>query len=168
MDITIRKATPEDAYDYAVCKNKSWKSAYKGIVPEDFLNNLSDEEYTERNKQLFISSGDEEFYCVEQNNKIIGILSICKSRDEDKQNAGEIMAIYLLEEYWDKGYGRKMMNFAMKRLYELGFNEIIIWSFEANERANNFYKKFGFTPDDSKKELNLGKPLPIIRHTLIK
>ena len=39
--IKIRKAVPEDANDYAACVISCWQSAYRGIVPDDYLNNMS-------------------------------------------------------------------------------------------------------------------------------
>ncbi len=44
----IRKALPDDAYEYAWCHISSWKSAYKNIVPDKYLNKLSVEKRTER------------------------------------------------------------------------------------------------------------------------
>lgn len=41
MDITIRKALIEDAYIYANCHIICWQTAYKGIVPDNFLYNMS-------------------------------------------------------------------------------------------------------------------------------
>ena len=168
MDITIRKVLPEEAHEYTICHINCWQSAYKDIVPGDYLSNMMNEieQRTENLRKALSEPSDYEYYCVVTNDKIIGRLIIGKSHDEDKPDAGDLGAIYLLEDYWDKGYGRIMMNFALKRFGELGYNEIIIWSFEANDRANQFYKKFGFKPDGIKNEMNLGKPLTIIRHII--
>jgi len=40
MGLTIRKALPEDAYKYTICHISIWQSAYKGIVPEEYLKNM--------------------------------------------------------------------------------------------------------------------------------
>ena len=41
MPITIRRAILDDAYGFTLCKNKSWQSAYRGIVPDDYLDGLT-------------------------------------------------------------------------------------------------------------------------------
>ncbi len=45
--MTIRMATIEDAKGIAKVHVDSWRTTYKGIIPEDFLNNLSYEKRTE-------------------------------------------------------------------------------------------------------------------------
>jgi hypothetical protein len=40
MKIIIRKALPEDAYDYAACHISCFQSAYKEIIPDEYLNNM--------------------------------------------------------------------------------------------------------------------------------
>jgi RimJ/RimL family protein N-acetyltransferase len=166
LEIVIRKALPEDAHEYASCHISSWRSAYKGIVPEEYLNNLSVETRAERLRQNLREAKEVLFNCVTYENKIIGILVISKSRDEDKPNAGEIGAIYLIEEFWGKGYGRQMMNYATDTLKHMGYNEIILWVLEENIRARRFYEKCGFGFDGTKKEITIGKPLIEIRYAL--
>jgi len=166
MDIIVRKVLPEEAYEFSECKNKAWQSAYKGIVPDEFLANISRERPPERIKKLIDSSKDFECYCVIYDGKMIGVLIINKSRDEDKPDSGEITSLYLLEEYRGLGYGAKMIAFAIDRLKKMGYNEIILWAFEENYRARSFYKKSNFVFEGTKKEIIVGKPLTEVRYVL--
>jgi len=169
MEFTIRKAVPEDAYERAVCHISSWRSAYKGIVPDEYLNSMSAEERSERYKKQIEENNEVLFYNAIYENKIIGLLCISKSRDEDKLNAGEVGAIYLIEEFWGKGYGREMMNFAIDTLKNMGYNEIILWVFEENNRARRFYEKCGFTFSGEKAIMNIGgKDIPKVRYIIKK
>jgi len=43
----IRKAKLDDATGIAKVHVDSWRTTYKGIIPDDFLNNLSYEQRTE-------------------------------------------------------------------------------------------------------------------------
>jgi len=43
MGITIRRALPEDSYDFTICHISIWQSAYKGILPDEYLSNMSNE-----------------------------------------------------------------------------------------------------------------------------
>ena len=97
---------------------------------------------------------------------MIGRLIICKSRDKDKPDAGEIVSIYLLEEFWDKGYGRQMMDYAIGELKHMGCHEIVVWVLEKNKRARRFYEKCGFVPDGAKKEINVDTPLIEMRYAI--
>ena len=79
-------------------------------------------------------------------------------------NSGEIAAIYLLPEYWGEGYGGNLMNFSLDFLSGAGYESIAIWVLEENNRAINFYKKYGFDFDENKKTIVLGKELVEVRY----
>ena len=166
MKLIIRNILPEEIYEYSSCNISSWRSGYKGIIPDDFLDNLSVEEKAEKTRKYMNESEGNPYYCAVYDNKIIGNLVIIKSRDEDKTNTGEIVAFYLLEEFWGKGYGREMMDFAIEKLTNAGYDEIILWVLEENKRARRFYEKCGFVFDGTKKEIIIGKPLIEVRYTL--
>jgi len=97
---------------------------------------------------------------------MIGRLIFNRCHDEDKTNAGEITAIYLLADFWNKGYGKQMMHFALDALKNLGFSEVVVWALVNNTRALRFYEKFGFSYDGAKKEIDLGQPMIVVRLVL--
>lgn len=168
MEIIIRKVLPEDAYEYTSCHISCWQSAYKGIISDEYLKSMTaeQEKRTVRCKEALSNPGDYEFYCVMYEGRMIGKLIISKSRDEDKPDAGEIGAFYLIKEFWDKGYGRKMMNFAIELLGNIGYDEVFLWVLAKNSRARQFYEKCNFTFDGTKKEIQIGEPLIEVRYVL--
>ena len=93
--------------------------------------------------------------------KVVGFAVYGPSRDEDLKDAGEVVAIYVLSEYYDRKIGYRLMNEAISRLSE--FDTIFVWVLEKNERAIRFYHRYGFEFDGSKKEWNLGTPVTIVR-----
>ena len=162
----IRKVLPEEANEYAALHIACWQSAYRGIISEGYMQNMLEdiEKRVERCRQDLTTPGEWEFYCAELDGKMIGRLVLCKSRDDDTRDVGEVAAIYLLEEYWDKGYGRMMMDYALNRLEVMGFHEVVVWVLEANHRARRFYEKMGFNHDGTAKEIVIDKPLVEIRY----
>jgi len=167
MAFVIREATIADVHALATVHVLSWQSAYRNIIPDDYLNQLDIEKQAERFK-----NGIEKyknitfFYVAENDGQIIGNMAISKCRDDDKPLSGEVIAIYLLPDYWSMGFGKQLMDFGVKILYELGYSEICIWVLEDNLRARKFYEKYGFSLDGTSKEINLGKPLIEVRYTL--
>ena len=82
----------------------SWRTAYRGIIPESYLASLS---YDERAKQ-WKNSLENENYLVsvaedEPSNQIIGFASGGRDRSRDAEYTGELGAIYLVEDYRGKG-----------------------------------------------------------------
>jgi len=169
MSMIIRRVLVEETYDYAVCHMDCWRSAYKGIMPDEYLSNMSSgiESRAERSVQIISESCNPyEYLCVTYDEKMIGKLGFGKCLDEDKGEAGQIYAMYLIDEFWDRGFGRKMMEYALNNLKEMGYDEVVIWVLEENDRARRFYEKFRFETDGKKEELNIGKPLVQVRYVL--
>jgi len=124
------------------------------------------EQKAEYYKQRISETSGDEYCCVVLDEKMVGKLGHSQCRDEDKSDAGEIQAIYLFPEYWDKGYGRQMMEQTLVKLKDMGFREVVIWVLKENIRARLFYEKFGFKFDGATKEINIGKPLVEVRYSL--
>ena len=118
MELRIRKAVAEDAIIYTNCLISCWQSAYKGIVPDGFLNNMvvEKEKRIGRFKNAFTNPGDCAYYCVMHEEKMVGFLCINKNRSGNTPDVGEIWAIYLIEEYWGKGYGKELLDFEINEL----------------------------------------------------
>ncbi|MCL2169022.1 MAG: GNAT family N-acetyltransferase [Defluviitaleaceae bacterium] len=145
--ISIHKALPEYAYDYTACSVAIWQAAYRGIVPDEYLDGMTAkirERAYELEKEL-ASPSDCEHYCVMESDKIIGFIVINKSWEVN------IWAIYLLEEFWGRGYGKQMLDFAIEELRSAGVKEVSLWVFEENSRARRFYEKNGFSLDGAKR-----------------
>lgn len=167
MGILIHRAEPKDAYEYTVCHAECWYSAYKGIIPDGYLENLRNnvEQRVERMERNIVNQPEQTYCCVKLDIEIIGILAFGKSWDDEKSDAGEVHAIYLLEDYWSKGYGRKMMDYAVGAL-KSKYCEIIVWVLKENHRARLFYEKYGFSIDGKEKEIVIEKPLIEVRYVL--
>lgn len=156
--ITIRKASSEDACNYVDCLISCWQSAYKGIVPDEFLNNMSADKGQRIEKyRKSLTNPDIETYCVIHEEGIIGFLCIHK-KDSD------IWAIYLIEEFCGKGYGKAILDFAVTELKRIGHKQIFLWVFEENYRARRFYEKNRFYLNGEKREMTYGKPLVQLRY----
>ena len=170
MGIIIRKVLSEEAYDYALNHIACWQDAYKGIIPDDYLENMPAqlEKRVEWNRQTLNDPGDCEYLCATYDDKMIGRLVYSKCRDEDKAetNTGEIHAIYLQASYWNKGYGKQMMDFAINGLRNAEYQEAIVWVLDDNNRARLFYEKYGFVLDGTSKEIEIGKTLTEVRYVL--
>lgn len=60
------------------------------------------------------------------------------------QGWGEVWTLYVLPEYWGKGYGGALLRHSVNWLTEQGFERIYLWALETNQRARRFYEKNGF------------------------
>lgn len=151
----IRKATAEDAADIAAVHIRSWQTAYRGQLPDWFLDRLDDElPHREANWRR----SAEDAWLAEADGRIAGFVFICKARDADiEPETGELGAIYLDPADWDKGYGRALMQRGESELKARGYRQAILWVLDSNERARRFYEIGGWEADGLKKTEHRGK-----------
>lgn len=142
MSVEIRYITPvDDRMEISNIYEQSWKTAYKGIVPQEYLDSIpqgrwaSKVDTPEWNTMLCLVDG-----------KIVGTSSFCGSRFNFYKGYGEIISIYFLPEYVGKGYGKKLMERVLSELKDKGFDKVFLWVLEENRSARCFYEKMGFEP----------------------
>ena len=140
MDIKIRKINPTDSRaEISNIYEQSWKYAYKGIIPQDFLDCIPSGQWCKA-----FDNPERYTLVLLDDDKIIGTSSYCKSRFADYKDWGEIISIYFLPEYMGKGYGRQLIEKVIDELKAMGFETIFLWVLEENHRARHFYEKCGF------------------------
>lgn len=144
--LKIELANMHDAFDYAHILNQSWKDTYKGYISIEHI----DSEFNIENLIQDFSKNlntNNELYMIKLDSKNIGILQLGSPEDIYKSSMsgyGEILSFHIAKDYIGKGYGTLAIDFATKRLKELGYKHICIWVKKQNERAIKFYSKHGF------------------------
>ncbi len=139
---------------------ESWKFAYRGIIPQSYLDSIPPGRWASAADRPGMRS-----LVLLDGNTMAGTSSVCASRFPEMSGFGEIVSIYLLPEYIGKGYGKPLLEAAKKALFEMGFSDLFLWVLEENERARRFYERNGFVLTDSAIETEIGgKKLREIRY----
>lgn len=157
----IRKADSTQAGIFAEILCKSWQSAYSGIIPKDILAMFTDVEARRKSLEKWMSGGETVYLLAYRDDTPCGACCIGISRDSEEPESGEIVAIYLLEEYWGCGIGKILMQAALEELKAMGFDSVSLWVLDKNARARRFYEKCGFSPDGASKDSGLGDEIEI-------
>ncbi|MDA3932322.1 MAG: GNAT family N-acetyltransferase [Tenericutes bacterium] len=131
-DLIIRKAVVNDAEGKGYVHYKSWIETYTGLFPTDVMEKIT----LERSVKL-AKEHPENTYVAIIDEKIVGFACYIKARDEDYKNAGEIMAVYILNEYKHMDIGKALMKVCYKELSN--YKSIILWVLEINDNAIGFY-----------------------------
>ena len=150
--MTIRTATLEDVKDIATIHVNAWQIAYKGLIPQSYLNNLSIPK-REQTWQDILNSAKTHTIVQQINGLVVGFANFGHTRDEDKDSTvtGEITSIYLNPEHWRKGLGTALFKFILEDLKNREFTQITLWVLDRNQEARSFYQKMGLKPDRATK-----------------
>jgi GNAT superfamily N-acetyltransferase len=145
----IRRASPGDARSVAEVHVGSWRHAYRGLLPDEYLDRLSVDDREAKWREAFGEEGSGAFV-AEAGDRIVGFASFGASRDDDaSETVGEVPAIYVAPSELGRGVGRQLLEAASAALRDAGYRRATLWVLEANERARRFYEKAGWTWDGS-------------------
>ena len=153
----IQSATLADARAIATIHVEAWREAYRGIVPDEYLDSLSIDRRESAWRQNLLAA-DTSTWVAQESDATVGWISVGPSRDTDAGiSTGEIWAVYVAPGCWGKGMGRSLCEHAEQHLREEGFMEVTLWVLEHNERAVKFYESNGFVLDmGATKEIERG------------
>jgi L-amino acid N-acyltransferase YncA len=163
----IRPATPEDARAIAEVHVASWRYAYRGLLPDDYLEKLSVEERAARRLAWFADPTPHSGVLVaEVSGRIVGSASFGPSRDDDAvAGTGEVPAIYVEPAVLGTGVGRELLAASTEGMRDAGFTRAILWVLEANARARRFYERAGWRWDGTVSQHDFDcANLPVVRY----
>ncbi len=156
----IRTMKNEEADAVSAIYAQSWKAAYKGFVPQAYLDALPDNRWSS-----ILTDGGFDSLVIFDDQRIVGTSGYGKARDENFPDWGEIISIYLLPDYFGKGYGKALMDSALGAMKKVGYRQVYLWVLKENCRARRFYERYGFqsTTDTFYCEVG-GKQLAEVRY----
>ena len=148
MDVHCRPATQADVPAIAAVQIRSWQAAYRGSVPQGYLDALDvDAEISRRQDRPLDGQ-----HVAESGGTVVGWLHVGPYRADEGEavpgpSCGEVGAIYALPEFWGRGVGRRLLAYGLGELRRLGLSPVLLWVLVANERARRFYERAGFHAD---------------------
>jgi GNAT superfamily N-acetyltransferase len=141
----LRSATVDDAAAIERLRVRTWRAAYRGLVPDHILDTMP-VDAARRRSLLAIRRGDEAVALI--GDEIVGWCACGPARDEDQdpQTAGEVYAVYVAPEHWGTGVGQKLLDRAHGWLRRAGYAQVTLWVLSGNSRARHFYEAAGYRP----------------------
>ena len=157
----IRKIQENDIPRVAEIGVFGWRSAYRGILSDDYLfNNLTVAKNLDIWKDRIKNPAFETY--VYDDGIVKAFMTIGKCGDKDKPESFEIGAIYVEPLMKRQGIGNKLVKFCEKRAKEHNYSEIVIWVFKDNAPSRKFYEAMGYSLEGAeKKELRHGGALQV-------
>jgi ribosomal protein S18 acetylase RimI-like enzyme len=142
---TVRRAKIADTPAMGRVHVRAWQAAYRGVMPDDYLDALSSGE-RERMWSDALNQRDRSrpVLVVEDDEHVVGFAAVGPSSDA---RTGELYSINVEPESWGNGHGRALLAAAEADLATLGYDEAQLWVLPDNQRARQFYEAAGWAPD---------------------
>jgi GNAT superfamily N-acetyltransferase len=142
----IREANQNDVAGMAKVRVETWQAAYQGIVPEDFLDNLSIQSTAERWQKTFWENRKPEVAVLVAENEwkdVVGIAICGPEESQDPIYQGEIYVLYVLPEYQNQGIGGGLVAACVQHLIQqLRVETMLVWVIAENP-YRRFYESLG-------------------------
>lgn len=165
----IRAAELSDSEGIARVHTLSWQSAYRGLLPDEWLDALCWEDRKVRwDAILSTATRGKVFVAIDSKDEVLGFASIGASRDEDvdQDRVHELYAIYLAPDHWGKRIGTALFQAVMKEVPDSAIR-MEVWVLDENGRGRAFYESQGFELDGATKLAEIdGYQLEEVRYRL--
>ena len=150
--IAVRRARPSDAPLIGAVHVAAWRSAYPGLLPEDYLARLSVVRHVAQYDRQ-IRSGGGVYVAVASGQdvpggaspRLVGFTTVGRGRlcppggcDTD----GEIETLYVLDDWRDRGIGRRLIRTGAAHLAAAGSRAAFLWVLSGNP-SRWFYERLG-------------------------
>lgn len=153
--ICIRRARPGDAAAIGAVHVACWRNTYAGVLPAAYLAGLSelrhaagfDRAIADRRQGhavfVAVASGGTREGSAEDGT-VVGFASAGRARRAGLGD-GEIETLYLLDDWQDRGVGRRLMRAAGAHLAAVGCRSVMLWVLRENP-TQFFYRRLGGRP----------------------
>lgn len=154
VNTQIRQATADDAAGVAEVHIRTWKDAYRGIVPDGYLDALDVDQRVQAYERFGVLTDPQRpMFVLEESGLIAGFVGVGPSNEEP--GIGELYSIYVASDHWGTTVGATLMSHGEDWL-RARFSEAILWVLEENARARRFYEKRGWATDGGSKKDDRG------------
>jgi ribosomal protein S18 acetylase RimI-like enzyme len=151
MDAHVRPARPSDAPAIARVHVATWRAAYRGIVPQTFLDAMDEAKRADRWSGI-LRGAESATLVAETLRGVVGFVSVGPARGWSGPETGEVWALYVEPERQRRGVGAALWRAGMEELARQGRRGTMLWVLARNASGRAFYEKMGGRVAASKTE----------------
>jgi ribosomal protein S18 acetylase RimI-like enzyme len=163
----IREPVPEDAEALGRVHVRAWQVAYRGMMPDEYLDGLSVDDRAQlwRDGLARPRRPRRVRLVAEHDAQTVGFVVGGPADGDDDRDAGEVYALNVDPDVWGRGAGQALLSAAVEALASDGFDELVLWVHPDNQRARGFYEHTGWDCEGTTRQQEvLGIEVPEIRY----
>lgn len=165
-DVTIRDALSSDADAMGHLHVRAWQRAYRGVMPDEYLDDLRADERVDMWRSVIAQSDRPLPLVACLADQPVGFAAYGAARSSvPTPSCGQLYAMNLDPDHWGRGIGRLLLQQVTLALAEMGFEEAVLWVVPENVRARALYESDGWRADGGRStEEVLGVTVTDIRY----
>ena len=154
----IRRATTADAAEIANVHINSWREAYRGLLPQSFLDDrpLDFRRCFEVWKRVVADETQVTFVAESKDHGVVGFVNGGDARDAAYRGYCEVWCLYLLRRYHGQRVGIRLLKAYFDVFLEKGLTKGYLWVLKDNPTIK-FYEKAGAKRTKDVKEDVIGE-----------
>ncbi|MGW1468072.1 N-acetyltransferase family protein [Streptomyces sp. NPDC002308] len=162
----LREMTDEDCGAVAAIRVRGWQSAYRGLMPQAYLDAMDIGRQTATLRERLAGGGAVNLVAVAgcpgtpvpPEPEVVGWACYGAYREDDgsRGEGGELDAIYVRPDRTGAGTGGALLAEVMARAAADGFPTLALWVLRENTGARRFYERAGFAPDGAEEDFEAG------------
>lgn len=164
----MRPMTVDDCEGVAGIRTDGWRHAYRGLVPQPYLDRMDIGADAERHRARLLGSDGRvvDLVAEDEGGDLVGWAAFGPYRDGDVRTDGaELYALYLRPGHIGRGVGRTLLTEATRRCASAGHRRMYLWVLKENTRARRFYERAGFGADGTEEPFEVdGVAVPEVRY----
>jgi ribosomal protein S18 acetylase RimI-like enzyme len=143
-DLKIREARIEDSADLARIQVDSYRTAYAGILPEEYLARFTYEEQKQDWRDLLAAGTNAILLVAEAPGGEIAGNALGRPGPSDiGAYDSELVALHVRRRHQRRGVGRALVAAMAARLRAQGCDSLMLWVLKENAPAQLFYERLG-------------------------
>ncbi|TRO61026.1 GNAT family N-acetyltransferase [Streptomyces sp. IB201691-2A2] len=149
---------------------RGWQTAYKGMMPQAYLDGLDPAQDLGRLRARFEQAREGVVNLVaEWDGDIVGWACHGPYREgEVRTTDAELYAIYVDPDRLARGVGRALLRESTARCTAAGHGRMLLWVLQENASARRFYEQAGFAPDGVEEPFEVdGVEVPELRYARV-
>jgi GNAT superfamily N-acetyltransferase len=152
--MVIRRGVVDDATEASRMHAETWRTSYRGLVPDALLDALTDDRWENGWRRGFESMDPTRVvHVAEIDGRIAGFAGGGRARSGAPSGyIGEVYAIYVRPALQRQGIGRVLLKAVAEGLVERGLTPIVIWTLFDNPQSRGFYESLGGSVIGEKRE----------------
>ena len=164
----VRTARPSDAAAMGALVVRAWQRAYRGLMPDEYLDGLTVDDRTDLWTQVLTGEPDPPravFVAEDDDGRVVGFVAVGGEMDVADAPRGEVYALNVDPGRWGRGVGRTLLAAGCGHLRAVGFATAVLWVHPDNVRACRFYRASGWRADGTERRHDaLGVEVPAVRY----